>query len=317
MYGAVMTPQPLLRLLLRRRMARTDVVASITPNVPIGNDLAEHVEDAPDLFALITDAHRRLIQAQADLAYWASIATHSPTPITVPDLSDRIGMPPARLSTFLASPHAKRAEQDVARAIAALSPHPSPRNMPATVTHLFPKAMPVHVGPDHPSVPVMTASGAWTVTSRAHEQAVALGLTPEEVVDIASDPVYTCPDSKGRAMEHCKHGYSALVPHSDPRVVIGIAHSHERHGDDTTGPIRVPSAKSGGPGRRMPSTVRELVDALVTHGFRIDRSHAHPQATHPNHPGHMIVVPSTPSDHRSYRNLIAGIRRDFGIDITR
>lgn len=305
----------LLPWLLQRRANRVGAITPNTPNVSEPVSVNDCEGTSPELLELISDAHRRLVQAQADLAYWASVATQAPAHLGVLELSRVVGMSPARLSTFLNSPHGKQAEQDVSRGLSALSA-PSPRVMPATITHLFPSTEPIRTLPEHSSVVVNLSSGSWTITARAHEQATLLGLTPEAVAAMADDPAYTSPDSMGRAMEHCKGGYKALVPHNSPHVVIGVSEVRE-WGEDSTGPIRTPSAKSGGPGRRMPGNLRELTDALTAHGFRIDLNHPHPQATHPRHPGKVFVIPSTPSDYRSLRNLIAGLRRDFGIDITR
>ena len=70
-------------------------------------------------------------------------------------------------------------------------------------------------------------------------------------------------------------------------------------------------------------TVQGLVAAyaqfaalLQLHGFTMTHTPGgHQRVTHPQHPGHSIALPSTPSDHRWALNAAARIRREFGVDL--
>ncbi|MBD4567890.1 hypothetical protein GUG69_25800, partial [Xanthomonas citri pv. citri] len=58
------------------------------------------------------------------------------------------------------------------------------------------------------------------------------------------------------------------------------------------------------------------MDLLARHGFTVTPdTNRHRQVTHPDHPGAMVTIPSTPSDHRWALNTASQIRRTFGIDL--
>lgn len=159
----------------------------------------------------------------------------------------------------------------------------------------------------------------WHVTRSVRMRAEEMGVTISTILDTAAYPDVVLPDLAGKAMEHRKGGLRVLVPHDNPRCIIGVSsHVPAEDVDDSlryTGRSGMPKAKSGGPGKSIPSSRVELLDALHRHGFATSNDN-HPKVTHPDRPGKTHVIPGTPSDHRSYRNAIASIRREFGIDIT-
>lgn len=146
----------------------------------------------------------------------------------------------------------------------------------------------------------------WRLTQSATEQLNSHGLTREGVIAIAQDPETVVPAAYGGGHNHLRGGIGALIPPDDPRLIIAVFR------EDRSG---APSKPRGGPGRRMPGTHAELRAMLLEHGFTVDSSKAHPKATHPDLDT-PVVLPATPSDHRSLANLLAEIRRQSGIDIT-
>lgn len=160
-----------------------------------------------------------------------------------------------------------------------------------------------------------TWAAAWEITHRAQEQMEKLGLTREQVLSAAADPAFTTPPAYGTGTNHVRDGIRALVAADNPKVIIGISRDSTHPLPVTTGPIR---RVSGGPGRRMPSRYSEMAALLEEHGFHLEHGGRgpHDKATHPDLPGVTLVIPRTPSDHRSYANCIAEIRRQTGIDIS-
>lgn len=103
-----------------------------------------------------------------------------------------------------------------------------------------------------------------------------------------------------------------IVPDDDRTLIVGLVRV-----DPDTAPLRRGRRAGGGPARRMPTTATEIEQSLHAHGFQtLPTRGGHRKATHPAHPGVVITVPHTPSDSRSYPNLVADIRRLTGIDIT-
>lgn len=102
-----------------------------------------------------------------------------------------------------------------------------------------------------------------------------------------------------------------IVPRDDPGMVVALFRVAE---------IAQPKPRArragGGPSRTVPGSLSECERMLRSHGFEISTGRAHSKGTHPDHPGVTITLPHTPSDHRSWANLTADIRRRTGIDIT-
>ena len=202
---------------------------------------------------------------------------------------------------------------------------PAPPAPPVTPIDVAARARTILSPAEEPSTLVYDSSNpataveweaAWEFTHRAQEQMVQLGITRDQVLAAAEDPEYTTAPAYGTGTNHVRDGIRALIASDNPKVIIGISREDSRSVPVTTGPVR---RVSGGPGRRMPSRYTELVDLLEDHGFELlERSGRgpHDKAVHPEHPGVTLVIPRTPSDHRSYPNCIAEIRRQTGIDIT-
>jgi len=59
---------------------------------------------------------------------------------------------------------------------------------------------------------------------------------------------------------------------------------------------------------------KKLVAKLTEQGWRIDESGRHPKAYPPDIAKPMVTLSSTPSDRRSFKNMVAELRRS-GADI--
>lgn len=192
-----------------------------------------------------------------------------------------------------------------------------PRVTPAMIARRAPVAGPVPAAPEvlYSSDPGSiddryTHDGQHQLTARAREQLDEAGFTDDDVREALMSPIRVGPAAYGDRLEYRNHSLRVLVPRDSPDVVIGIGVLHEM-------PSSPGRAKSGGPGRSIPSTPTELEGRLELHGFTVNRTRGsgHISITHPDHAG-VIYGPSTPSDHRSYENLVAQIRRETGIDIS-
>lgn len=151
-----------------------------------------------------------------------------------------------------------------------------------------------------------------TLTQHAVRQLEQFGVTEQDVRDALTHPVTVGPSTRMDSTEYTGARVRALVPFDNDHVVIGLGTVPTV----TTAPVKVPRAKSGGPGRAVPTSMPELYRALDRHGFNTDkvRNSGHPRVTHPDRPG-IVTIAGSPSDHRSFVNIVADIRRTFGIDI--
>lgn len=97
-----------------------------------------------------------------------------------------------------------------------------------------------------------------------------------------------------------------LIPNDNPTIIMGVFLQQA---------LGRSLRPRGGRGKKMPGTFTELRRSLEKHGFTVATGSGHPKATHPSLGDEQVVLPITPSDHRSMSNLIAEIRRRTGIDI--
>lgn len=150
----------------------------------------------------------------------------------------------------------------------------------------------------------------WRVSLSATNRGKELNISEEQMLAAAKHPdriEYPNAD----VVAHIRDGVSIIFPSDRQKVIIGAAWARDRVPDATT-----PRVPSGGPGKRMPSDYQELRALLLDHGFDVEMNSKHPKVSHPDHPGVTITAPGTASDFRSLRNLVARIRREFGVDIT-
>lgn len=199
-------------------------------------------------------------------------------------------------------------------------PFPSPSfSAPSTVTEAsfadehddVPRSEePISVPPGYESFLAPEEAPNWRVTVSARARGETIGVTPEQMVEAANFPDHIeHPNETARA--HVRDGISVLIPTADPDAIIGVTLvTRAKSG-------AIPKAGSGGPGRKMPSSFPELQKMAEAHGFCLeDPGRNHAKLRHPDHPGLMMPVPGTPSDHRSYQNFISRVQRMFGVDIT-
>lgn len=166
-----------------------------------------------------------------------------------------------------------------------------------------------------PGLPRQTST--YRLSNLAWRQAKELNLDSQQITSLVDNPEIQTPDAQGNALNHYRDGYLALV---DDRDVISVI-IHEI--PDTIEPWQSqqqhrtqPKAPSGGPGRKTISSLKEMLNALSDAGFITNRRDGgHYQTRHPDHPDVSFTFPSSASDHRSWRNSIAEIKRSTGIDL--
>ncbi|MGC5173030.1 hypothetical protein ACLQ2Q_20520 [Microbacterium sp. DT81.1] len=136
-------------------------------------------------------------------------------------------------------------------------------------------------------------------------------------VDVAAvDRAIGEPHSTERTHQHngtlyIRGDLGVIVPDDDPALVIALLRI-----DPGAAPAPRGRRASGGPAHQMPESSAELERLLIAHGFEISAGRGgHHKATYRDHPGVTITIPHTPSDHRSYPNLLAEIRRRTGVDV--
>lgn len=154
----------------------------------------------------------------------------------------------------------------------------------------------------------------WQLTYSARNRARDIGVFDEEMIAAATSPEIIELDETQDppARSYIRDGISVLVPVGDPTKIIGVMRVPR-----ATLSQSVPKTPSGGPGKKMPGGRAELRQMLEQHGFVIDfQGASHPKVSHPARPGTTVTIPASPSDYRSYRNVIAQVRRIFGVDIT-
>jgi hypothetical protein len=171
-----------------------------------------------------------------------------------------------------------------------------------------------------------THGSRWGFTNLARTQLADLSLTEQEVEAILESPHVQAQSPSGTAVNHYGDDLLIMVDVNGDCIISVIERKmHTPAGDErssysTSSPGSPAKQKShsGGPGRRMPSTSKEFLAMLKEHGFTtVNGGQNHHLATHPGYPDVRVAVPSTPSDRRSYPNLIADIKRRTGIDITK
>lgn len=72
---------------------------------------------------------------------------------------------------------------------------------------------------------------------------------------------------------------------------------------------------SGGPGKTGISTLSEFIKAASSKGLVVTKNSNHATVHLPENPKKAIPVPLTPSDHRSWKNLVAQVRNELGVDL--
>lgn len=153
----------------------------------------------------------------------------------------------------------------------------------------------------------------WRLTVAATASAQKAGVTPEEMIAAAEHPEQIRATKKPEVSNHLLGDVSVLVPADGDHVIIGTR--REYAAAETSGRATAPS---GGPGKAVPTTTAELVDALRRHGFTVVRraGTSHLKVTHPDRPEISYSIASTPSDNRAFRNAVSQVRTMFDIDVT-
>ena len=161
-------------------------------------------------------------------------------------------------------------------------------------------------------VPPRTTPSGRRLSRKAGAQIQALGVSTDAVDETIDHPRGVEQTHQHNGNLFVRGGLGVIIPHDEPDTVIAVFHI-----DEHTPLTRPRRSGGGGPARRVPTNTRELEQMLRAHRFEISTGGGgHFKATHPDRPGATITIPHTPSDRRSWLNLIADIRRHTGIDIT-
>ena len=161
----------------------------------------------------------------------------------------------------------------------------------------------------------------WRMTNLAREQAASFDLTPREAVEMAEAATVKHRTLRGGVNHYCDD--LLILVDEDGECIISIVKRDEVLYENSQGPRKphgsqsTQRGKSGGPGRRMPSTTKEMLALLKEHGFAYEMGGTgHYLITHPDYDGPKISIPATPSDKRSLQNCVSQIKRRTGIDVT-
>ncbi len=163
-----------------------------------------------------------------------------------------------------------------------------------------------------PPAPSRRTPAGRLLSRKAAQQIQELATTAAAVDDAVTHPHSTERTHQRNGTLYVRGDLGVIVPDDDQSLVVGLVRV-----DTATTPRRRPRRAGGGRARRMPATIGELEQQLHAHGFDISPARGgHRKATRADQPGVTITIPHTPSDSRSYPNLVADIRRLTGIDIT-
>lgn len=141
-------------------------------------------------------------------------------------------------------------------------------------------------------------------------------------LDISSaynNPEATWINPEDRSTEIRVHAATALIV-DEANIVTLIIPSASAYARRRAAGARAPGQYrpgSSGPKVAAFDTVKDFVNQAAEQGFKVEFGRTHGRFTHPDHPNVSVAFPLTPSDHRWWKNLIAQIRNEFGIDIRR
>ncbi len=179
-----------------------------------------------------------------------------------------------------------------------------------TSTRPTPNQIAARVAPLTAAAPRSTAAGR-RLSRKAAAQIQELSVDVDAVDQAIDEPHSTERTHQHNGTLYVRGDLGVIVPDDDPAVVVALLRI-----DPNAAPAPRARRSTGGPAHRAPESSAELERMLRGHGFEISAGRGgHHKATHREHPGVTITIPHTPSDHRSYPNLLAEIRRRTGIDI--
>ncbi|PKZ37078.1 hypothetical protein CYJ75_12450 [Kocuria rhizophila] len=234
--------------------------------------------------------------------------------------------PPAALAALLTE--AVPLLQAAAEALEAPEHHPHP-SKPAERRTAAP-TVPTPAELPHPPAPTTTgtpgdqetggARGPGIVASTARWMR-AHGVTRQAVAGIVADPQHTRPGYRGATI-YAGASLEVVVAEDGATVLAVYPRTPQPApaGDPPRAPARPArrgrTSRTARPGHTIPSERREFLRLLTDHGFQVTADTSrHRRVTHPDHPGAVVVIPSSPSDHRWALNTASQIRRTFGIDL--
>lgn len=197
--------------------------------------------------------------------------------------------------------------------VAAQEPRPTPAFVPKAPAEKLISAAEAHASKEPPA--------PWRLTNLAREQAASFDLTPREAVEMVEAATVRHRTPRGGVNHYCED--LLILVDENGECIISIVKRDEVLYEDSHGPRKPHSntsaqrGKSGGPGRRNPSSAKEMLALLKEHGFEYKLGNkGHYLAKHPDHPNEQFSIPATPSDKRSLQNCVSHIKRRTGIDVT-
>lgn len=149
----------------------------------------------------------------------------------------------------------------------------------------------------------------------------AHGVTRQAVAGIVAEPQHTRPGYRGATI-YAGASLEVVVTEDGATVLAVYPRTPQPApaGDPPRAPTRPArrgrTSRTARPARTIPSGRREFLRLLTDHGFQITTDTSrHRRVTHPDHPGAVVVIPSSRSNHRWALNTVSQIRRTFGIDL--
>ncbi len=211
------------------------------------------------------------------------------------------------------TPVPEPASAPVAAPVAAQEPRPTPAFVPKAPAEKLISAAEAHTSKEPPA--------PWRLTNLAREQAASFDLTPREAVEMVEAATVRHRTPRGGVNHYCED--LLILVDENGECIISIVKRDEVLYEDSHEPRKphgntsAQRGKSGGPGRRNPSSAKEMLALLKEHGFEYKLgSKGHYLAKHPDHPKEQFSIPATPSDKRSLQNCVSHIKRRTGIDVT-
>lgn len=216
--------------------------------------------------------------------------------------------PPTSGATEPESPASKPSPGDVARRIHAASVGP-PATPPDDALYTV----------DTGEAPPTAAPSPLVIPDGGVEMAGSWDAKVSDLERVVADPEETWTTDLGRTDYYLRGDLAVQVTRST-HTLVGVfpAGRVRARRPDPVEPIgqRDPGpAPRGGEGTRYPTTRRALLTLLKEAGFEVSGGKTHGKITHPDKPGPMIPLASSPSEQRYGRHVVTEVKRVFGIDL--
>ena len=149
-------------------------------------------------------------------------------------------------------------------------------------------------------------------------------LSTRRIVAVVAEPTEAWTSDHGTSDHFLRGDLVVQVRRADNTVIGAFSRAYalavrpdDVRWDEEIADLAAGRSTRGGGGTRVPTTRRELLDALEDRGFEVRPGKGHGKLVHPDHPGLFVPMPTTPSDVRFTRNAVSQIKRVFGVDLRR